>query len=114
MTRTIAATPNIHIYYGYKFRTFEVQEPLLQKSPLWKAVSDILVKGAKYPLKRINNSRQKSDLEESLRQVNHQSAKKDPSILAKLIQKYVNAGLQLPTTTNSLRKCLTHALHLMV
>ena len=30
--------------------------------------------------------------------------KKDPSILTKLIQKDVNAGFQVPTTTNSLQK----------
>ena len=104
MTRTIAANHNSHISYRSEFRTVEVLEPLLQKIPLWKSVSEILVKGAKYPLERINSSRQKSDLEESLQWWNHQSAKKDPSILTKLIQKDVNAGFQLPTTTNSLHK----------
>ena len=104
MTSTIAANPNSHISYGSEFRTIEVLQPLLQKKNLWKAVSEILSKGAKYPLERINNSRRKSDLEESLRRGNHQSAKKDPSILTKLIQKDINAGFQLPTTPNSLRK----------
>ena len=104
MTRTIAANHNSHISYRSEFRTVEVLEPLLQKIPLWKSVSEILFKGAKYPLERINSSRQKSDLEESLQWWNHQSAKKDPSILTKLIQKDVNAGFQLPTTTNSLHK----------
>ena len=78
MTSTIAAKTNSHISYGSEFRTIEVLEPLLQKIPLWKAVSEILGKGAKYPLERINNSRRKSDFEESLRQGNHQSEKKDP------------------------------------
>ena len=49
MTRTIAANHNSHISYGSEFQTVEVLEPLLQKSPLWKAVSEILVKGEKYP-----------------------------------------------------------------
>ena len=68
MTRALAANPNSHISYGSEFKTVEFLEPLLHKSPLWKAVSDILSKGAKYPLERINNSRRKSDLEEFLRQ----------------------------------------------
>ena len=104
MTRTIAANPNSRISYGYEFRTVEVLEPLLHKTPLWKSVSEILFKEAKYPLERINNSRRKLDLEESLRRGNHHSAKKDPSILTKLIQKDVNTGFQIPTTTNSLQK----------
>ena len=102
MTRTISANTNSNISYGSEFRTVEVLEPLLHKIPLRKAVSEILVKGAKYPLERINNSRRISDLEESLQQGNHQAAKKESSILTKLIQKDVNAGFQLPTTTNSL------------
>ena len=108
MTKTIAANPNSHISYGSELRTVEVLEPLLHKIPLWKAVSEILVKGAKYPLERINNWRKQSDPEEYLRRGNHQSAKKDPSILTKLIRKDINAGFQLPTTTNYLRK-IPHA-----
>ena len=108
MTRTITANLNSHISYGSEFRKFQVLEPLLYKSPLYKEVSEILVEGAKSPFERINNSRPKSDLEESIRQGIHQSAKKDPLILTKLVQKDVNAGFQLPTATNSLQ-IMTHA-----
>ena len=66
ITRTIASNTNIHISYGSEFRTVEVLEPLLHKTPLWKEVSEVLVKGAKYPLERIKTSKQKSNLEESL------------------------------------------------
>ena len=55
MTRTVLANPNSHISYGSELRTVEVLETLLHKSPLWKEVSEILVKGEKYPLDRINN-----------------------------------------------------------
>ena len=77
-------------------------------SPLWKAVSEILVKVENYPLERISNSRLQSDPEECLQRGNHQSAKKEPSILTKLIQNDVNAGFQLPTKTNSICK-MPHA-----
>ena len=69
MNRTIAANPNIHISYGSEFRTVEVLEPLLHKSPLWKVVSEIL---------EHQQFKTKIGLRESLRKENHQSAKKDP------------------------------------
>ena len=104
LTRTIAAYPNSHISYGSEFRTSTVLHPLLSKSPLWPAISSILNKGAKYPLDRLSNKRRKADLEEALTRGNHKSAKSEPKILTKLIQKDVTAGYQLPTTIASLRK----------
>ena len=92
MTRTMAENTNRHISYISESRTVKVLEPLLHKMLLWIAVSEILVKGEKYPLEHINNSRQKSDLEESLQLGNYHSEKKEPSILKELIEKDVNAG----------------------
>ena len=89
--------------YGSEFRTPETLEPLLKLHPLWQKLKSILHNGVIFPLKPLDVTTQRKDLDSALNFGNHKGVDKNLTFYDKLNSTDVSCGYSIPIPLDSIK-----------
>ena len=103
--KAMQSVPNSIMEYGAEFRPTSVLEPLLQHHQQWTAIKDILINGAKYPLRPLSESDRLADIDYMLERGNHKSAEDEENkkALHKSFDKEVRFHWMIPLSPAVIR-----------
>ncbi len=111
--RAIEAQKLSPLGYGSEFKKPAVLQKIFRNYPLWARMERLLIKGSRWPLKKISKENRVADLQEALQFGNHKGATSKPELLRELITADVTHGYGLIIPLNKIERIPGACLALM-